>query len=301
MSFDRVTKSGTRQSMLGYLDVTSRRLAQRQQDIASGRRLHQASDSPPDAAVVMEHRRQLDRMAQFTRNADSARGWVDTSDSVLVGVSDVLTRSRTLTLQAVNASQNPQSRAALAAEVDAIADQMLSLANTTSNGRPLFAGTSGGQIAFAADGTYVGAETSVTRGVNPGTIFEVGRPGTLTFGTHDALDPMNGNAFQVLRATADAIRAGDTTEMSRAVGSIDTAHDRVLSEVGRLGSLGVRLEAMQEQRDLQALDTGRQLSQLQDVDMAEAILKLRSAESSYEATLAATSKLLSSSLLDFLR
>lgn len=301
MSFDRVTKSGTRQNMLAYLDASSRRLAQQQQQIASGRRLHQASDSPPDAAAVMEHRRQLDRMAQFTRNADNARGWIDTSDSVLVGASDVLSRSRTLTLQAVNAGQSSQGRTAIAAEVDAMADQLLSLANTTSNGRPVFAGTGATNVAFAVDGSYVGTETSVTRGVNPGTVMEVGRPGSDSFGTFDPLDPLNGNAFQVLRATAEAIRNGDSTLMQRSVTAIDGANERVLSEVARLGSLGVRLDAMAEQRDLQSLDRSRQLSMLQDVDMAESILKLRSAESSYEATLAATSKLLSSSLLDFLR
>jgi flagellar hook-associated protein 3 FlgL len=300
VGFERVTKSGTRQNLLTYLEGAQRRLADRQQEIASGRRLLHASDGPPEASEVLAQRRQLDRLAQFAKNSDSARSWLDTSASALTAGTDVLIRVRTLVVQASNGAQNDQSRSAIAAEVEAMAEQLLALANTTVRGRPVFAGTAGGP-AFAADGSYGGSDRTVVRAVAADQTFEVGRPGPVAFGTFDGADPMAGNAIQVLRATAAAIRGGDGAAMTGALAAIDTASERMLSEVGRLGSLGGRLDALDDHRSLQAVDASRQLSQLEEVDLAEALVKLRSAEASYEATLAATARLLGSSLLDFLR
>lgn len=301
MSFDRVTKSGTRQSMLSYLEASQKRLSHHQVEVASGKRLHRVSDSPTEATEVIAHRRQLARMEQFARNSDSARSWLDTTDAALSGATDVLVRGRTLVVQATNASHSPTARSAIAAEMEAMADQLLALANSSTNGRPLFAGTSGSTTAFDVDGVYLGAPSGVTRAIGPGQVIEVGRPGSATFGTFDASDPMAGNAFQVLRATAEAIRSGDPARMQIGQGAIETANQRVLGELGRVGSLGVRLESMAQQRELQHLDATQQMSQLQDVDVAQAILNLRSAEAGYQATLAATARLLDSSLLDFLR
>lgn len=301
MNFERVTKSTTKQNLLSYLDASQRRLSQRQEQVASGRQFNFASESPPEAAQVMAHRRQLQRMEQYARNGDSARGWLDTSASALGQASDVITSARTLVVQGMNSSQSPSSRAAVAAEIHAMAEQLLSVANTTANGRPLFGATTGGERAFADDGRYVGGGAAVQRAVAPGQIFDVGRPGPATFGSHHPTDPLQGNAIQVLRAAAEAVLAGDTTTMDQALGAIDGAHETVLAEVGRLGSLGVRLEGLVEQRTLQQLDTKRQLSQVHDVDLAEGLLNLRGAEAAHETALAATAKLLGASLLDFLR
>jgi flagellar hook-associated protein 3 FlgL len=43
------------------------------------------------------------------------------------------------------------------------------------------------------------------------------------------------------------------------------------------------------------------LSKIEDVDYAEAITRLKSEESIYQATLAASSKIIQPSLMDFLR
>ena len=301
MSIERATKSGTRQQMLSYLEAAQRRVSQRQEAIGSGRRLLHPSDGPADAAQAMAQRRRVDRLAQFTRNSESARSWLDTSSAALTAGSDVLIRARTLVVQGRSGTHTPQSREAIAAEIDAMAEQLLAIANTTVNGRPVFSGTSGQATAFNADGSYAGTDVAVVRAVDPGRVLEVGRPGTASFGEHDPLDPMEGNAIQVLRASAAAVRAGDTTGMERALLAVDGASDRMLAEVGRLGSLGAQLEALDGHRSEQVIDAQRQLSNLQDVDLAEAFVKLTTAETSYEATLAATSKLLGTSLLDFMR
>jgi flagellar hook-associated protein 3 FlgL len=294
MSFDRVTKASTRATMLSWLEASQRRMADRQLQVATGRRLTIASDNPSDALQALDHRRQVARLEQFGRNSDAARSWVDTSSSALTGASNALIRARTLMVQASTSIHTTQSRAALASEVRAIADELIGIANTAMAGRPVFAGDGAGP-AFAPDGTYTGGAGSVVRTLAPGDDFTVGRRGDEIFGNGAA------SVFQLLRSIADAIDAGDSAAVRAGLDPLDAAGERIMSEVGRLGSLSSRLDAMAERRELQALEARRRVSDLQDADIAQAIINLRSAEASYQATLATTARMLSTSLLDFLR
>lgn len=301
MSFDRVTKASTRQNMLTWLDTSQRRVASASQQVASGKRLNVASDDPAATAEALLHRRQLDRLAQLARNADSARSWVDTSSSALTDASGVLIRSRTTVLQGINGTTSAQGREALAGQLDQLADELVALANTKVAGRSVFAGDADVTAAFQADGTYNGSATPVSRSVEAGQVVAVGQPGTVAFGTGVPADGLNGNAVQVLRAAAEAVRTGNVADMQASLTAIDGANDRLLTESARLGSIQVRLDSLTERRAVQSEDTQRRLTQLEDVDIAEAIINMRSAEASYQATLSATSQLLSTSLLDFLR
>jgi flagellar hook-associated protein 3 FlgL len=301
MSVDRVTKAGNSQNISLWLQAGQRRLSEAQQQVSSGRRVNVASDDPAGSGQILANRRQLGRLLQLERNTQSARSWLETSSAALTASSDTLQRTRTLIVQAANEITPQSSRDALAQELDQLAETLLGLANTRVTGRPLFGGTAATGLAFAPDGTYVGVANSVNRAVDRGQVIEIGRPGPEVFGTHDPIEPLDGNVFQLVRAAADAARSGDTARLRTTLDRIDAADARLLGEAGRLGSLSNRLEGASDQRALATIDTRRRLSELEDVDLAEAVLSLRSAEAGYQATLAATAKLVGMSLLDFLR
>jgi flagellar hook-associated protein 3 FlgL len=301
MSVDRVTKAGNSQNISLWLQAGQRRLSEAQQQISSGRRVNVASDDPAGSGQILANRRQLGRLLQLERNTQSARAWLETSSGILTGSSDTLRRARTLIVQAANEISPQTSRDAIAQELDVLAETLLGLANTRVTGRPLFGGTADTGLAFAPDGTYLGASDTVNRAVDRGQVIQVGRPGPEVFGAHDPTEPLDGNVFQLLRAAADAARSGDTAALRTALDRMEVADARLLNEASRLGALSNRLEGVSERRDVATIDTRRRLSELEDADLAEAVLSLRSAEAGYQATLAATAKLVGTSLLDFLR
>ena len=79
------------------------------------------------------------------------------------------------------------------------------------------------------------------------------------------------------------------------------ATERVLTELGRVGSTANRVDEIGRLTQNEEVRFTGRLSKQSDTDIAEAVVRLRSVEVSYEATLAATARALNRSLLDFLR
>ncbi|MDH3679557.1 MAG: flagellin [Acidimicrobiia bacterium] len=298
---ERVTTLGNTNATSAWIDTSSRAVAKGQEEVSTGVRFTLASELPADAAALLRNQRSLSRLEQFERNHANARQWLETTDTALVDAVGSLTHGRTRAVHAANDLNTPEAKAALAGELRAVADELLSIANTTINGRPIFAGTSGAALAYDDTGTYLGDGGQVVRTVGTNESFVVAAGGPAVFGTFNPGDPLNGSAFQMLDTIANAIEAGDVDATRQGIEAIDAAISRVQLELGRLGNLSSRLDAVEDRNERAQIASRAQISDLRDVDMGEAILRLRAAETSHEATLSAAARSLGRSLLDFLR
>lgn len=297
----RVTTLGNTQSMQNVIAAAERRLSEAQDQIATGVKFNRSSQSPSDAATYLRNQRSLDRLGQLERNSSNARLWLDTTDTALRDGVSTLTRARTLGVQGANGTNSVEARGAIAANLRSIAEGMVTLANTEVNGRPIFAGTADTAVAYDAAGNYQGDAGQVLRAVTQTDKFSVAASGPVTFGTPNGADPYNGTVFQAINHLADMVEAGDTDQIRAGIEAIDTAMVRMQSETGRIGGLASRLDEIEDRNLESQVTTRTQISDVRDVDLAEAILRLKSAETSYEATLSAAGRSLSRSLLDFLR
>lgn len=297
---ERVTTLGNTKATTSWIDASTRALGQGQKEVATGVRFTVASELPTDAAALLRNQRSLTRMEQFERNHANARHWLETNDSALGGVVASLTHGRTRAVHAANAIHTPEGRSALAGELRAVSDELLAIANTTINGRPIFAGTAGAATAYDGAGNYLGDDGQVVRTVGTNETFVVAAGGPAVFGTFSATNPLGGSAFQMLATVANAIEAGDVAATRQGIEAIDAAISRVQVEIGRTGNLSSRLDAVVERTERAQIATQAQISDLRDVDMGEAIVRLRAAEAGHEATLAAAARSLGRSLLDFL-
>ena len=298
---DRITTLGNTNAMRDVITASQERLSAAQEEIATGVRFNRSSQAPADAASYLRNQRSLDRLSQLERNSANARLWLDTTDTALQDAVDSATRARTLAVQGANDVNSPEARAAIAANLRQIAEEMINLSNTTVNGRPVFAGTADTAVAYDAAGNFLGDGGAVVRSVTPNDSFTVAANGPAIFGTPDGANPYNGTTFQVILELADAVEAGDAARVRTGIEAVDGAVARLQAETGRIGGLSARLDEIDARNQASQISTSAQISEVRDVDMAEAILRLKSAETSYEASLAAASRSLSRSLLDFLR
>src|SRR3954466_15524044 len=97
------------------------------------------SDSPTGTNRAMQTRADQAAAAQQARNIGDAKSWLEQTDSTLQSMLDTARRVRDLTAQgARTGSNNATSAQAIATEVSSLREGLLSLANRTIGGRPLF-------------------------------------------------------------------------------------------------------------------------------------------------------------------
>ncbi|MFT7287393.1 MAG: flagellar hook-associated protein 3 FlgL [Halieaceae bacterium] len=105
-------------------------LARTQEQLSTGRRILSPSDDPSAAVKILDLEEDVRLVDQYARNASLASGQLALEESTLGEVVNVLQRVRELTVQANNATQSPETRAAIAVEIDSRLDELVALANT---------------------------------------------------------------------------------------------------------------------------------------------------------------------------
>lgn len=297
----RITDQGLANSRISWISQGRSTVAGHERSISSGRQIDQPSDDPAATAQLMRHDIRLQRITQYQRNNNNAKLWVGAADSALQSAANNLGRAKTLAVQAGNETLGPVENAALAADVRAIADELRSVANAKVSGRAIFAGTAGTADAYDSSNNYLGDAGVVELTIDTGESVVVGSSGPDVFGISNPGDPMNGTVFEALHALADAIVAADNTQVRAGIEAVDAATTLIGSAQGRVGAISQQLDATDTRHSGERLAVETTVSRIRDTDVAEAIIRLRSAEAGYEATLSATARGISSSLLDFLR
>ncbi|ARK32097.1 flagellar hook-associated protein FlgL [Halalkalibacter krulwichiae] len=137
----RVTQMMLSQSSLRNLNQGYNRLAQIQDQLATGKKITRASQDPVVAMKGMRYRSQVTEVEQFKRNLSEAYNWMDTADAALDQATQVLQRMRELTTQAANDTNNAEDRANIAKEVKQLREHLESLGNTKNSNKYIFNGT----------------------------------------------------------------------------------------------------------------------------------------------------------------
>jgi flagellar hook-associated protein 3 FlgL len=107
--------------------------------------------------------------------------------------------------------------------------------------------------------------------------------------------------FAVLRKISDGIRGGDMDGLATSLGSLDGAADLVKSTLSDVGARYNRITQMKQTAQDRVLTVTSQLSDVEDVDLPKAIMEMQLQQTSYQAALAASAKVIQPSLIDFLR
>ena len=123
-------------------------------------------------------------------------------------------------------------------------------------------------------------------------------PGRQIFGT--AGGPV-GDVFEVLDRRATAVENGDASAIATEHTNVDTLTRTVSAATVEIGTRAARLEEAKVRAEDNQMLLTQQLSEVEDVDIVEALIKAKAQESSYQATLQVAAKILPPSLLDYLR
>ena len=285
-------------------------LAKSQAQLAQGKQIINASDAPNQAATIQRLKSILNKQDSYQSSLDTIKARLQGEDSTLQNVSDLLVRAKEVAVQGANDTLNAGDRKALATEMQALRDQMLSLANTKdSNGNYLFAGSRVKQPAFVetANGSpeYRGDQTRMNVRVGDQRSIPINRTGTDAFVPVARIDADGKTSgigfFQVMDNLITGLNTNKATDIRRGVGELDDLMQGV--SLAR-ANVGTNLNVVDQQTAViedTALNLKTTLSSIEDLDYASAITKMNQQMMSLEAAQASFAKVSQLNLFNYIK
>lgn len=138
------------------------------QQIASGMKIQNSYQDTGIYVDAMRLNYEIGTLKQSSESSTKAKNFADNTDSTLTDFSKILDQFKTKLTQAANESNSTTSLQAIANELEALKNQMISLGNTSINGQFLFSGSALSTKPVNADGTYNGNGESLTAMIGSG-------------------------------------------------------------------------------------------------------------------------------------
>lgn len=295
----RVTPGMMHRQMVRNMHSNLTRMDNRQNVLSTGMKLNKASDDPVGITYSLRYRSDLSINEQYQRNADTAKSWLDYTDTVLTQVNDMSQRAYELLTQAVNGTNPQEAMNACAIELKQIYEQVVSLGNTQMNDKYIFNGqlTDVQPYDLTTAGTQKTDNMSIQYRFAEGAGLNINITGNEVFGEPKAGD----NLFLVLQQLQDSLRTGnqdaarsELDNLKSRLVKVNEARSTIGAKINRIDLISTRLTDLElNLTDMQA--------KTEDADMAETILKVKQDESVYQASLATGARIIQTSLLDYLR
>ncbi len=312
----RVATSMLTDNYLRNLNTNLNKLLKQHTQISTGERITKLSDDPVGAVNIMDIGSKLDRIEQYQTNLSRAESWNSIAESSVLEINEVVKNAYEKAVSAANdATMAPEDKNAIAEEIAQMRDHVLDIANGMNGGRYLFGGFNTINPPFEVDsGTgnllYNGVDT--TNPADPALIAEgqqvtkfeisysvqmdVTIPGTELLGTGtDNIYAILDNFYNDLKADAPA------STLTAYSDELQGAQSRLLNLESKIGGRTNRLELLRNRHEEDDFNYTVAKSSIEDVDEAEALLKFSVTESIYTASLGIASKILTPTLVEFLR
>lgn len=275
-----------------------------QRQLSSGLRIGVASDEPDQISSLLQARADLAATEQTRSNLSRVKTEVDTAESGMQNAIKALERVRVLGSQGVTGTQTAATRTTIAGEVESLLRQLVTITNTSIDGRYIFAGSSDQAPPYAVDfnnpsGTTPYAGGAATREVRDasGVRFSVARTAQEIFDSPTASE----NVFIAVNSLRTALLANDVPAIEAALANVDTSLNHLNNHLARYGAVQNTLADAVTTADKRALALKTQIADTEGADLAEAILEMQDANTHLQAALQAKGQEDRRTVFDFLR
>lgn len=268
----RMTNLTMERNLLHNIGASEERLQKLQDMASSGMKFQKPQDDPVGVQRSMSLRNERVRNEQYLQNLSRAKSWMEYTEQALSELTGSLNRANELALTGVNGTTPQDAKNAIAAEVHQLREEVLSLAGRTMEGRTVLTGTM--------------------------PTWKVGEDLTIT---SDDLTTLLDEAALYLQNLEDGLRGLGGQDPKVAMTNLDMTADKALAQRATNGARVARVETLETKLTSLDIEYKRLISDVEDIDITEVIVKLKGAEAAYQAALGAGARLLQPSLLDYLK
>ncbi len=261
---------------------------------SSGLRVSHPGDDPAAAGLIASTKVNEQRQESIRETVSRASDELSSADGALDGIGQLLSRARELAVQLSNDTYSAAERAAAVDEVNGLFRSAVALGNTTVGNRFIFGGNKDGASPFDAAGNYVG-DTAVRQvEIAPGVLQDASVRADV------ALKGVGGGSdvFATLSSLSTALSTNDLTNIRASLTGLDAGITQLSSARSRGGSAMAVLDAAASASRAGRDAATTEISNLGDADIFKAATELALSERALEASLSASVKSFSLSLLD---
>ena len=330
----KVTHSATYRLMNTNIDRITNALQDLRKQGASGLRVEKPSDDPTAIRPILTARTEIRHTDRYIDTMGVAFDRMETTDSHLEHVENILQRVKEIGINSVNGSLSDADRQTLADEVGQLKEELLSAANTKLDGKYLFAGYSDTTQPFVINSLYTdagylpndsntwpyiyqGDANPTELEIIPGERIKVSITGNELFmGVSNSSyaappavnqpDAGNVDIFSALTRIEEAIRANNVDDPAGPGGGIqanienlETAANQERRIRASLGNRTARIEEALAHQESIAVDLQQTLSRYQDADAIETFNAIVQQETAFQAALNVTARVSQISILDY--
>lgn len=285
-------------SIFGIMSAYSH-FDEEQSKINTGKQVQKPSDDPSGVAQSLNFRERVSEIDQYGKTMDQATGFMSTTESALGSISDLLRQARTIGVQGASDNVSVETRTALANQIQNIMTQIGNIGNTTFGARYVFGGQKTTVAPFVGAGSsfnYVGGTAAAS---NDTIILDIGRSEPLQVNVSG--DKVISPILTALGNLRDDIAFGNSQTISGTdLDAMDSQINNVLGIRADLGSKIQRVNETQQRNALSKVNFTKFISDIEDTDMAKAVVDFQTAQTTYQAAVGAAAKVLQLSLLNFL-
>jgi flagellar hook-associated protein 3 FlgL len=288
------------------MSTIQNKLATTQAQMAVGKQILSPSAAPDQAAAIQRLKGEVQRQDSHMRTLDVAMRRYTAEETALSSSNDVLIRMKELGIQAANDTLAPDDRKAIGVEMKALRDQLLSLGNTRDDsGNYLFSGTRVNTPAFAEDAygavVYQGDQTQTRIPAGVERTVQFTRAGTDVFSRVVREDGESVGFFDALDEMIEGVNNSQATGVQQGIADLTQMHNSLTLSQAQNGSDQVVVQSQLDVLDETALRLKSTLSEIEDLDYAEAVTRMNKEMMALEAAMGSFAKISGLTLFDYIR
>ena len=245
----RVTNSTIFDRVTTQLNLQQARLNETQEKITTGRNILKPSDAPDEVAALDRLESSVRQADRFVKNIGIIKDTLGLQELAITSLNDNLSSAKTLLVQAANGTISDTNRDAIAIELQAIYDNMLSVGNYKNvDGSYLFAGSAQEQPPFSASKNpltatrfsdfYAGNDQIHKVAMDEGFLIDVGLTGSQLFAGVTKESAVGSSVAQVVSVATTGLEKTHSLTLAGQTYSANTLaglHDAINNETDSHG------------------------------------------------------------------
>lgn len=274
-----------------------RTVSEIQAQLGSGKQVVNPSDAPRKANLVSQLESAKELQSTYLRNVETARTRLTSEETVMTAMTEIAQRVSELAIQASNDTLGAEDRSIIGAEVSALRDELLNLANTKDlSGNYIFSGNKTQSPAFVEDASGT-VSYNGDYGRHHVNLSEVRSLPVNTLG----IELFTADDFLALDGLVDDLRSDDGPGIRDALSGVNAIVDKLTISFGDMAGRMTALDSQYEIIEDTQLRLDKLLMSENDVDYAEAVTELSRESLALQALQASFSKLSQLSLFNYIR
>jgi flagellar hook-associated protein 3 FlgL len=282
--------------------------ARTQRELSSGFQINDASDSPSQTPELIQLGSSLAAAQTWQTNIASVQTETTAADQAIGAGISLIQSAETLAAQGNNTSTSAATAQTLAAQVQGIQQQLISIANTTVDNRAIFGGDQDQTAPYQYDATSVTGVDRLTPQTSTRVIVDpAGQPVYQPLTARQIFDPEDGtgapaanNTFAALQSLYTALEANNQPAVADALTSLQSASTYVNQQQAYYGAAEQRLTNETNSAANVVTNLQAQIGNIRDTNVAQAATDLTQESTDQSAALGAEAEISPKTLFDYL-